>query len=205
MKKNSLLLIILFAATKLVGQVEPSAGTWKTWFISSGKEWRLPPPSAKDESAEVLKRQEHLDAAALHQIYYWNAGAPGYRWQNMMDRLWVVDTSRTGVLANLLLAAASYDATIAAWDTKYAYKKARPFQSNTSIKAYVLDPASPSYPCEHSVAAGVGATIIAHFYPHLADSVRRMAQQAMESRILAGVAYPDDTRVGFELGKKIAE
>jgi len=69
----------------------------------------------------------------------------------------------------------------------------------------VLKPGSPSYPCEHSVAAGVAATIIAHFYPSLADSVNRMAQRLMESRIAAGVAFPSDTRAGFELGKRIAE
>ncbi len=69
----------------------------------------------------------------------------------------------------------------------------------------MLKPDSPSYPCEHSVAAGVAATIIGHFYPSLADSVNRMAQQVMESRIAAGVAFPSDTRAGFELGKRIAE
>lgn len=69
----------------------------------------------------------------------------------------------------------------------------------------MLKPESPSFPCEHSVAAGVAATIIAHFYPSMADSVNRMAQQVMISRIAAGVAFPSDTRAGFELGKRIAE
>ena len=32
-----------------------------------------------------------------------------------------------------------------------------------------------------------------------------MAQQAMTSRIAAGVVFPSDTRAGFELGKRIAE
>ena len=64
---------------------------------------------------------------------------------------------------------------------------------------------TPSYPCEHSVASGVAATIIAHFYPSLADSVNRLAQQAMSSRITAGAAFPSDTRAGFDLGKRIAE
>jgi membrane-associated phospholipid phosphatase len=69
----------------------------------------------------------------------------------------------------------------------------------------VPDPGSPSYPCEHSVAAGVAATIIGHFYPALADSVNRLAQQVMASRIAAGATFPSDTRAGFELGKKIAK
>jgi hypothetical protein len=55
------------------------------------------------------------------------------------------------------------------------------------------------------VAAGVAVTIISRFYPHLSDSANRMAQRLMDSRIAAGVAYPSDTRAGFELGKSIAE
>lgn len=205
MKKISFLFLVLFLVSDLMAQIEPSAGSWKTWFLGPAKEWRLPAPPKANENGDVLSRQKNGDAADLQQIYYWNAGSPGYRWQNMMDRLWMTDTSKYGALANMLLGAATYDATVAAWDTKYAYMRSRPFQSDNRIHAYIFDPGSPSYPCEHSVAAGVGATIIAHFYPRLADSAKRMAERAMESRIRAGVAYPTDTRAGFELGKKIAE
>jgi hypothetical protein len=38
----------------------------------------------------------------------------------------------------------------------------------------------------------------------MTDSVNRLTQQIMESRIAAGVVFPSDTRAGFELGKKIA-
>jgi hypothetical protein len=70
---------------------------------------------------------------------------------------------------------------------------------------YAQKPESPSYPCEHSVTAGVAVALISHFYPALADSANRMAQQLMASRIAAGVVFASDTRAGFELGKKIAE
>ena len=197
---------VLLFAVQLQAQVEPGAGSWKTWFISSGKDYRLPAPSSyKNEIAEVLARQKNLDAATKQQIIFWNAGAPGYRWQEMMNKMWAVDTGRYGALANMLLGTATYDATIAAWDTKYAYNRTRPFAADSRIKAYAVKPESPSYPCEHSVAAGVAATIFAHFYPAMADSVKKLAQQAMDSRIAAGVAFPSDARAGFDLGKRIAE
>lgn len=207
MKKSLLTLMAgLLMATHLTAQVEPAAGNWKTWFITSGKDYRLPPPSSyKAETAQVLSQQQELDAAGRQQILYWNAGAPGYRWQELIAKLWMTDTSRYGALANMLLGVATYDATLAAWDTKYAYGRPRPFAVDSRIKVDGLKPESPSYPCEHSVAAGVAATIIGHFYPHLADSVRHMAQRAMASRIAAGTAFPSDTRAGFELGKQIAE
>jgi membrane-associated phospholipid phosphatase len=207
MKKTLTILVsVLFIAAQLHAQVEPSAGTWKTWFIKSGKDYRLPTPlSYKKEIADVLSRQQDLDSAGLQRIIYWNTGAPGYRWQDMIYKLWSVDTGRNGALANMLLGAATYDATIAAWDTKYAYNRPRPFAADGRIKVYAVKPESPSYPCEHSVAAGVAVTIIAHFYPYMADSVNRLAQELMASRIAAGVAFPSDTRDGFELGKRIAE
>jgi membrane-associated phospholipid phosphatase len=145
-----------------------------------------------------------MDEATLQQIRYWNAGAPNYRWQELMNKLWMTDTSRNGALANMLLGTAIYDAMVAAWDTKYAYNRPRPFTADKRVKAFVLKPESPSYPCEHSVAAGVAVSLITHFYPHLADSVNRMAQRLMDSRMAAGVAYPSDTKGGFELGKRIA-
>ena len=68
--------------------MEPEAANWKTWFITSGKDYRLPAPSflIKDEIAQVIWQDKKiLDAATWQQIIYWNAGAPGYRWQEMMN------------------------------------------------------------------------------------------------------------------------
>ena len=206
MKRNSILSIAFLMVIQLQAQVEPEAGNWKTWFITSGKNYRLPAPSSfKNEIPEVLARQKNLDAKTKQQIAFWNTGSPGYHWQEMMNKLWAVDTGRYGALANMLLGAAIYDATIAAWDSKYAYKRPRPFVADDKIKIYTVKPESPSFPCENSVAAGVAVTIFSHFYPAMTDSVKKLAQQQMDSRVAAGVAFPSDTRAGFELGKKIAE
>lgn len=207
MKKKLLIIMAsISAAIQLAAQTEPTAGNWKTWFISSGKDYRLSAPATfKKDVAEVVAIQQKTDASILQHIRYWNSGAPGYHWQEMMSKIWVMDTGRYGALANMLLGAAIYDATVAAWNTKYTYKSLRPFETDKRIKCLVPKPESPSYPCEYSVAAGVAVTILSKFYPALADSVNRMAQQLMSSRIAAGVAFPSETRAGFELGKRIAE
>jgi membrane-associated phospholipid phosphatase len=205
--KNSLLLhlFILCLAIHANGQLEPDAGEWKAWFITSPKEYRLPPPPLqKEDLAQVLMAQRSVDSAGMQKIIYWNAGAPGYRWYDMVSRLWMTDITGNGALANALIGTGIYDATIAAWDTKYTYNRPRPFAASKDVKLYAPKPESPSYPCEHSVAAGVAVGIISHFYPALADSANRMAQEVMASRVAAGVAFPNDTRAGFELGKKIA-
>lgn len=204
-KSISILAVVLLMTTCLQAQVEPNAGTWKTWFISSGKDYRLPAPSfSKDEINQVITAQKSLNDAGREQIAFWSAGAPNYRWQEIMNKLWMSSIVEKGPLANMLLGVATYDAMVAAWDTKYAYKRSRPF-ADSRVKALTIKSESPSYPCEHSVAAGVAVTIISHFFPKMADSVRRLAEQAMASRIAAGVAFPSDTKAGFELGKRIAE
>jgi hypothetical protein len=205
-KLLTLIIVVLLTGTHLQAQLEPGAGNWKTWFISSGRDHRLPPPPAyKNEIRQVLQAQQDLDSAGWQQILYWNAGAPGYRWANMMQHLWMSDTGYNAALANMLVGVATYDATIAAWDTKYAYNRPRPFTADKRIKVYVPKPESPSYPCEYSVAAGVAVTVIEHYFPKMRDSVNKLAQQLMAARIAAGVAFPGDTRAGFELGKTIAQ
>ena len=59
MKKSLLIFIaILFIAAQLQAQLEPTAGKWKTWFISSGKDYRLQAPASyKNEIAIVLSLQ----------------------------------------------------------------------------------------------------------------------------------------------------
>src|SRR5438270_625170 len=98
MKKNlPILAAILLTVAHLQAQVEPAARNWKTWFITSCKDYRLPAPSSyREEIAQVLSRQQNLDSAACQQVMYWNAGAPGYRWQDIMSGLLITDTSSSG-------------------------------------------------------------------------------------------------------------
>lgn len=207
MKKNLFsVLLVLIVSTNLFAQIEPNAGSWKTWFIASVKDYRLPAPgSYKNEVAEVIDAQKNIDDEMMQKIVYWNAGSPAYRWHNLVANIWMDDALNNGMLANLLINVTSYDAIIAAWDSKYAYKRPRPFHTNPRIRNYASIANSPSYPCEYSVTAGVAVTVISHFFPALKDSVNRMAKELMRSRIAAGAAFPSDTKAGFALGTRIAE
>jgi len=65
--------------------LEPNAGTWKTWVISSGKDFRVPPPP--DDATTKAELAWVRDVALttknpnlLESITFWGAGAPSYRW-----------------------------------------------------------------------------------------------------------------------------
>src|ERR1051326_5547184 len=205
MKKTPLLCLFLSGAA--FGQIEPSAGNWKTWVVSSGRELRLEPPPDRAATRGELQDLKLTIAQAPEnvgmQVEYWNAGSPGYRWlQVLLNRL---TTQSLGTPRNTravaLLNVAIYDATIAAWDTKYEYNRPRPAVHDRTLKTMIATPASPSYPSEHAAAAGAAAAILGYLFPADAQTYANMAQQAASSRLFAGVQYPSDVIAGLKLGR----
>jgi membrane-associated phospholipid phosphatase len=206
MSKFVSLIAGLFITGNLAAQIEPNAGQWKTWVISSGSALRLPaPPDDAATAAEIQWVKDCTSApsqAALAQINYWDAGAPGYRWMQIAQQLVVSEGLAAPLQTRALsmVATAIYDATVAAWDTKYAYQRKHPSEIDPTIKTIVLPTASPSYPSEHAVAAGAAVAVLASLFPDQAASLNDMANQAGWSRIVAGVAFPSDVVGGTDLG-----
>jgi len=102
-------------------------------------------------------------------------------------------------------ALAMYDATIAAWDSKYAYNRKHPAEIDSSINTAVTASASPSYPSEHAVTAAAAADVLAYLFPDQTAAVDGMADQAGWTRIIAGVAFPSDVIAGMDLGHQVAQ
>src|SRR5262245_21919053 len=190
--------------------IEPNAGTWKTWLLSAGDQFRpeSPPDAAatKAELADLKELAATRDAEALDRIAYWNAGAPGYRWNEL--------AIAHGIDAGILLMAyrmlalmnvAIYDATVATWDAKYTHNRPRPAVADPSLTTAIPTPASPSYPCEHAVAAGAASAVLGYLFPDAAEHFDALATEASQSRLLAGVVYPSDVEAGLKLGRQVAD
>jgi membrane-associated phospholipid phosphatase len=198
------------AASSQPAQVEPTAGGWPTWLLASGSQLRPDSaPSAAATQAELVTVRAlagERDQAMLDRIAYWDAGAPPYRWiqrsvKYMEDH--GVTTGRAGrVLA--LETVAMYDGTVAAWDAKYAFGRARPSDVDPSLAA-IAPPASPSYPDERAVAAGAASTVLTYLFPSDSDLFSSWADEAAQSRVEAGVAYPSDTADGLTLGQQVGQ
>jgi membrane-associated phospholipid phosphatase len=214
-KFRALFITLLLAALPLLAQdaqqVEPNAGKWRTWVISSGKDYRVPPPPSPSATQFELRELQKLvgsnNSQSLEQIKFWDAGAPGYRWMDMVSARIFAGTPATAYphRVQVYLALAMYDATVAAWESKYYYNRSRPSDLDHKLQTSVAVPNSPSYPSEHAAAAYAAATVLAHFFPAEAQSYQDMAQQAGWSRVLAGVQYPSDFYAGKDLGQKVAE
>ncbi len=85
------------------------------------------------------------NAAALTQIAFWNSGAPGYRWMQLTEQLAVSEGLSTPLQTRALslVATAIYDATIAAWDSKYTYNRQHPSEIDSTILTAIPPSASP--------------------------------------------------------------
>jgi len=210
-KIKSVITGLLALAGSLSAQIEPHAGQWKTWVISSGSSLRLPaPPDAATTAIELQWVKECVnarDSAALAQVHFWDAGAPGYRWMQLTEQLAVNAGLSTPLQTRALslVAAAIYDATVAAWDSKYTYNRQHPSEVDHTVTTVVAPTASPSYPSEHAATAAAAAAVLASLFPNQANTVKAMADQAGWSRIMAGVAFPSDVIRGLDLGNQVAQ
>jgi membrane-associated phospholipid phosphatase len=189
--------------------LEPGAGSWRTWVLESGTQLRPTAPpdrtATRSELDELRSLSRARDSAALDLVSYWDSGAPGYRWneiaiaQGLKDGI-AIAAYRVLALVNVAI----YDATVTAWDAKYAYNRPRPSETDPSLSTVLPNPDSPSYPSEHAAAAGAAATVLAYLFPKDAQSFRDKAEMAGQSRLVAGVEYPSDVAAGLELGEAVA-
>ena len=190
--------------------VDPGAGAWRTWVPGSTKDLRLPPPPDAQATAAELQQVRALagqrDAAALVRIRRWDFWSPAHQWNDVMTDISAVNPipGGSGIRGFAMMNVAMHDALVSAWESKYAHNRRRPGELDSGLTTAVAAPRSPSYPCEHSVAAGAAAAVIAHIYPKEGARVAALAEEAARSRIQAGVAFPSDTKAGLELGRAVA-
>lgn len=189
---------------------EPDAGTWRTWVLSSGSQFRLPPPpdaaATRAELEQLRGMVASVGADARERIGWWDAAAPSYRW----NQIAVEEALNAGLTANFayrhlaLLHTALADATIAAWDSKYAHGRPRPGAADPALETALPTPPSPSYPDEHATAAAAAAAVLGEIFPQRAARFAKLAGEAGRARLSAGVAFPSDVEAGTELGRRVA-
>ena len=192
-------------------RIEPGAGAWKTWVISSGKDLRVPrPPEAAMTAGELAWLREAVaeeNPAIVESISFWSGGAPSYRWIDLITNRYLAGQPVTPYVQRVYayVALAMYDATIAAWDSKYAYNRPRPSELDPTLKTRLPTPQSPSYPSEHATTAAAAATVLSYFFPNEAATFQRSAEEAGKSQLYAGLHFPTDYYAGLELGRRVGD
>ena len=200
--------------------LEPLAGTWRTWNLRDGSEFRPGPPPAFDsprfnaEVGEVYAISQALTAEQKRIADFWADGAgtvtpPGHWNRIALDLVrapgW--STARASLLFSALNTAQA-DAFIACWDAKYTYWTLRPVTAiriliDPAWSSYIVTPPFPSYVSGHSTTSGAASTVLAAFFPQRARELKAMAEEAAVSRLYGGIHFRSDNDAGLELGRRV--
>jgi hypothetical protein len=210
--------------------VEPVAGAWKTWVMTSGSQFRPGPPPAFGspvfiKAAKVMiYARNHLTPEQEQAVQFY-AGVAG----TALPAGIVADVSQADIIkaiggdvagggnlqtvprtarAMALVTVAMADAGVAAWDTKFTYWNPRP---DTAIKALGLDPnfkpvidtpRFPAYMSGSSTYAGSAWSVMDYLFPNDKDAHQKRAEDQAHSRVWAGIHWPYD-EIGLPVGQKI--
>ena len=214
MKQIIISVIISLAVINTTAQINAQpdkyeAASWKIWLLDNPQQITIgAPPTAAQSKAElqsIKQRIAKIDEKKMTVIKYWDAGAPSYRWNQIILGL---ISQKQEVLLRMpasWMNLAIYDATILAWKEKIKHKRKRPQELDPLLKPVINSPQTYSYPCEHSVTAAAAATLLAYFFPEKTDSILKMAHAASQSRVDAGVQFPSDAEAGWKLGEQVAK
>jgi membrane-associated phospholipid phosphatase len=195
--------------------LEPLAGAWKTWIMTSGSQLRPGPPPAFGSAeyqaalAEVKRVCNNATPSQRAIALFWADGAgtatpPGH-WAEIAMSLIARDRLSTPAAARImaLQGAAAADAAISCWDTKYQYMLIRPVQADPTITTIVPTPPFPSYTSGHSTFSGSASEVLAYFFPRDAARLRAMAEEAAVSRLFGGIHYRFDNEAGMQVGRRL--
>jgi membrane-associated phospholipid phosphatase len=191
--------------------LNPLAGSWQTWVMTSGDQVRpAPPPEYGSPAweAELKMVQEIAANRSFEQeraALWWGATSPSAvlnPWvRDLIGKAGVGSPQAAQILADMH--AATADAAIAVWDAKFTWWTSRPITDDPELQVLLPAPPYPSYPSGYSGLMGAGTTVIGHYFPDIADEMADRAWEAAASRGWAGLHYVIDDDVALTMGRQI--
>jgi membrane-associated phospholipid phosphatase len=215
----ALLVVMALSARAEVVSDGPKVGQWKTWVLASGNEIQVPAPPAETsdqttaELAELRQLQQERSPSANTAIQHYNAVPAAQRWHDLAFALARAappqSPNRQARLA-AILHTALHDAVIATWAAKYQFNRKPPRQmapavTQVAIVTGEVSTLEPSYPSEHAAIAGTAVGILTAFFPKEEASLKAMAEELGQTRLLMGANYRSDIDAGFTLGQAVAQ
>jgi hypothetical protein len=182
---------------------------------------------------EIKTWQQKLTRSEKKIVEYWGAGAV-LRWNEIMREL-VAKHNRppyqnpdgtypfpsannplaypTFPFANppyaarayAYMAAAQYDALVAAWHYKKLYNRLAPYKVDATVNTLLPKSDLPSYPSEDAVVAGVAVELMKLLFPGDQDFIQQKAEEHKRARIIAGANVRSDIEAGEALGRAVAQ
>ncbi|MCH9624986.1 MAG: hypothetical protein S4CHLAM123_01480 [Chlamydiales bacterium] len=170
-----------------------------------------PPPLSDKKFWEAQLNELHQIQAHLTE----KQRALVFKWENIADEKWLdyanlcMEENKLPfakkILIHSLLMMSFYDGFLSNLSTKYTYNTPRPTQMSSEMEFLIPTPGDPSYPSGHAMQGAIAGTILSYFFPQQSVCWEELGQEEGESRLYAGVHFPNDVQQGALLGKKIAQ
>ncbi|MDB5205482.1 MAG: phosphatase family protein [Flavisolibacter sp.] len=103
------------------------------------------------------------------------------------------------------VAAAQYDALVAAFHYKKLYNRVAPYKVDATINVLIPKSELPSYPSEDAVVAGTSVEMLKLLFPGDQDFINKKAEEHKQSRLIAGANVRSELEAGETLGKAVAQ
>ena len=187
---------------------EPLAGTWRTWILASGDQYRPRRPRRYQSpawQAELAGVQEAVARRTPEQeaaVRFW-AGGPGTvtpagLWIEIARDLIVRDGLDAAHAARVLAltSVAMADGFICCWDAKYTYWTERPITADPSLDVLIPTPPFPSYTSGHSTISAAAATVLGSSLSRRRSSAARTGGRSQELAALGRHPFPHRQRDG---------
>jgi membrane-associated phospholipid phosphatase len=191
--------------------LEPLAGTWKLWVMSSADQFLPAPPPAygspawKSQLAAVQEAVAQRTFIQAQHAKYWQNTPATTLWNGFASDLITRDGLDLPHAARVLacLAVAQADAQVANYEAKYTYWTERPITSDPKLDVLFPTPPFPSYPSSHATVSNAGAIVLVHLFPDDALDLLALGEEAAASRGWAGIHFPIDNDAGLLLGRNV--
>ena len=187
---------------------EATAPRAQGWLVSAYGQVEVPPPApdVKAELTELKRIMAKRTPEDIARFQWWRPEAPCIAGTSLRSRRCSTASSpcRWSIRHLALIHAAMDDAVAVAWHHRASSKRPRPFAADPSIKAQAPAPTGPAFPSDHAAAATAAAAVLGYIFPARASIFTAKAEEAIQSRLLAGVEYPSDVEAGRAIGKRIA-
>lgn len=182
---------------------------------------------------ELKTWQADLTSAEISNVKYWSAGAV-LRWNEILRELVAKHnlppyqnpdgTYPLPSAANPLaypqfpfanppyaarayayVAAAQYDALVAAWHYKSVYNRPAPYKVDVNLNVLIPKSDLPSYPSEDAVVAGAAVEMLKLLFPGDQDYINQKLEEHKRARLTAGANVRSDLEAGEALGRAVAQ
>jgi membrane-associated phospholipid phosphatase len=179
---------------------------WLVESVAALHDGTPPPKRSQADARELAAIVAKRSIDDIERARWWDAAPPAYRWNQIaVEEMLDAFITTTPAIRNLALLHTAIDDAMAAAATMQASHR-RPLSKplDRSIAPVSPAPAASSLASGHAAAAAAAADVLGHLLPERAAAFQARAEEAMQSRLLAGVDYPSQVSAGRAIGRKAA-